>query len=90
MLKMEKIFFFSRNHQNMFRGKWLGSPIKHYNRHQGQYADLHLCEGDLYVMQSGALSLVGIGESVLSLVESFIELKYFHDVATIHASSLMP
>ena len=32
--------------------------------------------------QSGALSLVGIVEIVLSLVESFIELKYFHDVAT--------
>ena len=33
--------------------------------------------------QSGALSLlVGIIEIVLSLVEDFIELKYFHDVAT--------
>ena len=32
--------------------------------------------------QSGALSLVGIVEAWLSLVESFIELKYFHDVAT--------
>ena len=32
--------------------------------------------------QSGALSLVGRVEIVLSLVESFIELKYFHDVAT--------
>ena len=32
--------------------------------------------------QSGALSLVGIVEIVLSLVETFIELKYFHDVAT--------
>ena len=32
--------------------------------------------------QSGALSLVGRIEIVLSLVESFIELKYFHDVAT--------
>ena len=31
--------------------------------------------------QSGALSLVGIVEIVLSLVESFIEQKYFHDVA---------
>ena len=31
--------------------------------------------------QSGALSLVGIAEIVLSLVETFIELKYFHDVA---------
>ena len=31
--------------------------------------------------QNGALSLVGIVEIVLSLVESFIELKYFHDVA---------
>ena len=34
------------------------------------------------VRQSGALSLVGRVEIVLSLVESFIELKYFHDVAT--------
>ena len=34
----------------MFRGKWLGNPIKFYNQHQGQYATLHLCEGDLYVM----------------------------------------
>ena len=34
------------------------------------------------VDQTGALSLVGIVEIVLSLVESFIELKYFHDVAT--------
>ena len=33
-------------------------------------------------MQSGALSLVGIVEIELSLVESFMELKYFHDVAT--------
>ena len=33
-------------------------------------------------IQSGALSLVGIVEIVLSLVEIFIELKYFHDVAT--------
>ena len=33
-------------------------------------------------MQSGALSLVGIVEILLSLVESFIELKYFHIVAT--------
>ena len=32
--------------------------------------------------QSGALSLVGLVEIVLSLVETFIELKYFHDVAT--------
>ena len=32
------------------------------------------------VRQSGALSLVGRVEIVLSLVESFIELKYFHDV----------
>ena len=32
--------------------------------------------------QSGPLSLVGIVEIVLSLVESFIELKYFHNVAT--------
>ena len=32
--------------------------------------------------QSGALSLVGRVEIVLSLVESFTELKYFHDVAT--------
>ena len=32
--------------------------------------------------QSGALSLVGRVEIVLSLVGSFIELKYFHDVAT--------
>ena len=31
--------------------------------------------------QSGALSLVGRVEIVLSLVESFIELKYFHHVA---------
>ena len=31
--------------------------------------------------QSGALSLVGIVEAWLSLVESFIELKYFHGVA---------
>ena len=34
------------------------------------------------VLQSGALSLVGRVEIVLSLVESFIELKYFHDVAS--------
>ena len=34
------------------------------------------------VDQSGALSLVGRVEIVLSLVETFIELKYFHDVAT--------
>ena len=32
--------------------------------------------------QSGALSLVGRLEILLSLVESFRELKYFHDVAT--------
>ena len=32
--------------------------------------------------QSGALSLVGIVEIMLSLVERFIELKYFHSVAT--------
>ena len=32
--------------------------------------------------QSGALSLVGRVEILLSLVQSFIELKYFHDVAT--------
>ena len=31
--------------------------------------------------QSGALSLVGRVEILLSSVESFIELKYFHDVA---------
>ena len=33
-------------------------------------------------LQSGALSLVGIVKIVLSLVESFKEMKYFHDVAT--------
>ena len=33
-------------------------------------------------VQSGALSLVGIVEILLSLVESFIELKYFYSVAT--------
>ena len=33
-------------------------------------------------LQNGALSLVGIFEIVLSLVEIFMELKYFHDVAT--------
>ena len=33
-------------------------------------------------LQSGALSLVGIVEIVLSLVQSFTELKYFHSVAT--------
>ena len=33
------------------------------------------------VRQSGALSLVGRVEILLSLVETFIELKYFHDVA---------
>ena len=32
--------------------------------------------------------MVGIVEIVLSLVESFIELKYFHEIAG--ASSLMP
>ena len=32
--------------------------------------------------QSGALSLVGIVEAWLSLVESFRDLKYFHSVAT--------
>ena len=32
--------------------------------------------------QSGALSLVQRVEAWLSLVQSFIELKYFHDVAT--------
>ena len=31
--------------------------------------------------QSGALSLVGRVEIALSLVETFIELNYFHDVA---------
>ena len=31
--------------------------------------------------QSGPLSLVGIVEAWISLVDSFIELKYFHDVA---------
>ena len=35
-----------------------------------------------HAMQSGALSLVGIVEIELSLVESFMELKYFHNVAT--------
>ena len=32
--------------------------------------------------QSGALSLVGKIEIVLELVESFLELKYFHGIAT--------
>ena len=31
------------------------------------------------INQSGALSLVGRVEIVLLLVETFIELKYFHD-----------
>ena len=34
------------------------------------------------INQSGALSLVGRVEILLSLVESFIQLKYFHGVAT--------
>ena len=33
---------------------------------------------------SGALSLVGIVEIVLSLVERFIELKYFHDAPVLY------
>ena len=41
-----------------------------------------LVVGRIAMRQSGALSLVGIAEIVLSLVEIFIELKYFHDVAT--------
>ena len=36
----------------------------------------------LNINQSGALSLVEIVEILLSLVESFVQLKYFHDVAT--------
>ena len=36
----------------------------------------------MILIQSGALSLVGRVEIVLSLVETFIELKYFHSVAT--------
>ena len=36
----------------------------------------------VFYLQSGALSLVGRVEIVLSLVESFIEIKYMHDVAT--------
>ena len=36
----------------------------------------------LVTEQSGALSLVGIVEIVLSLVETFIEMKYFHNDAT--------
>ena len=39
-------------------------------------------DGNISRTQSGALSLVGIVEIVLSLVERFTELKYFHDVAT--------
>ena len=39
------------------------------------------CRQKLPSQQSGALSLVGRVEIVLPLVESFIELKYFHDVA---------
>ena len=34
-----------------------------------------------YTEQGGALSLVGIVEAWLSLVETFMELKYFYDVA---------
>ena len=40
------------------------------------------CWGTTIHFQGGALSLVGIVEIMLSLVESFIELKYFHNVAT--------
>ena len=52
MLKMEKLkFIFYRNYKNMFRGKWLGNPLRFYDRHVAQYSDLHLCdEGDLYVI----------------------------------------
>ena len=39
-------------------------------------------DGQMTPWQRGALSLVGIVEILLSLVESFIELKYFHNVAT--------
>ena len=47
------------------------------------FLNLLLWQLDLKALdQSGALSLVGRVEIVLSLVESFIELKYFHDVAT--------
>ena len=43
-----------------------------------------ICQRDLpaHNSQSGALSLVGRVQILLSLVETFIELKYFHDVAT--------
>ena len=37
---------------------------------------------EIILDQSGAFSLVGIVEIVLSLVKNFIEQKYFYDVAT--------
>ena len=55
-----------------------------------RYADGLVQQG---VRQSGALSLVEIIETWLSLVESFIELKYFHGVAMpalLIRESLMP
>ena len=40
--------------------------------------------------QSGALSLVGIVEAWLSLVKSFIELKYFHAIKNQLVASKAP
>ena len=45
---------------------------------------------EIILDQSGAFSLVRIVEIVLSLVESFIELDYFHSVAMPALLCLVP
>ena len=62
-----------------------GDRDRHNLERQTDIINVDCCCWFIFVFwewQSGALSLVGIVEVWLSLVESLIELKYFQDVAT--------